>query len=209
MPPITDVIKQLVIINLMFFIGTALLLPNNWNILALYYPMSEHFEPYQLVTHMFMHADLWHIGFNMLILIFLGPMVEQNWGAKRFLFFYLFCGFGAVIAHLIVWYFQVNSFSPPMYESYMASPRAFMLGASGAVYGVIGAFGLLFPERTIQLIIPPIPLKAKYLALGLITLGAIQGVGGSGDGVAHFAHLGGAFAGAGLILYWQKFGSKL
>ena len=206
---ITDVVKHLAITNVVIYALSWILFQENRNILALYYPASEHFQPYQLVTHIFMHADVSHLFFNMLTLIFLGPTVEALWGSRRFLFYYLFAGFGAIIAHLIIWYFSVQSIDPIFYESAMNNVNSYVLGASGAVYGITAAFGLLFPERELQLLFIPVPIKAKYLAFGLILLDSTLGISGRSTGVAHFAHLGGAFAGAFLIMYWQKYGSKL
>ncbi len=206
---ITDVVKHLIIINVLLFFGSRLILGDNYRMLALYYPSSEYHQPFQYITHMFMHADISHLFFNMLTLFFLGPTIEAAMGQRKFLFYYLFAGFGAMLMHLGVWYFDVQTFSDTYYANYMADPRPYVLGASGAVYGIIAAFGYLFPNTKLMLIFPPIPIKARYFAIGLILIDAFLGVTGRSTGVAHFAHIGGAVAGVLLLLYWEKYGSKL
>ena len=166
--------------------------------LALFYPGSDFFEPYQLVSHMFMHANTGHLLFNMLSLFFLGPMVERVFGTRRFLFYYLFAGFGAALTHLAFMYYQIDI------SGDYTGINIPVLGASGAVYGVIIAFAVLFPDVRLMLIFPPIPIKARYLAAGLIALDLFSGISGYSTGIAHFAHLGGALFGYLLILYWRK-----
>ncbi len=185
-PPITGVVKQLVIINVLVFAGGYMLLPNHGDILAMASPYSPNFHAYQIVTHMFMHANFQHILFNMLMLYFLGPMVEQALGSKKFLILYLVSGFGALVAHFIFF------------------PGSGVVGASGAVYGVLIAFATLFPNVQLMLMFPPIPVKAKYLALGLIVIGLVSGLGGYQQGIAHFAHLGGALTAFILLIIWKK-----
>jgi membrane associated rhomboid family serine protease len=185
-PPITGVVKQLVIINVIVFVGAYFMLPNHGDILAMSSPYSPDFHAFQIVTHMFMHANFQHILFNMLMLYFLGPMVEQALGSKRFLILYLLSGFGALATHFLFF------------------PYVGVLGASGAVYGVLIAFASLFPNVKLMLLFPPIPIKAKYLALGLIVIGLFSGFGGYDQGVAHFAHLGGSFTAFIILLIWKK-----
>ncbi len=139
---------------------------------------------------MFMHGTISHLLFNMLMLFFLGPMVEQSLGAKRFLILYLVSGFGALLAH------------------YAIFPYVGVWGASGAVYGVLVAFAVLFPNVQLMLLFPPIPIKAKWLALILIVVGLISGVGGYQSGIAHFAHLGGALTAFILMVIWKKFPAR-
>jgi membrane associated rhomboid family serine protease len=205
---ITDVVKHLLIINVIVFLGSMFILADS-RILSLYYPASEYFKPFQLISHMFMHADTSHLLFNMLTLFFLGPMIESFWGSKRFLFYYLFAGFGAMFVHLLIWYFQLSGLSAIEFQMAMQSPNFRVLGASGAIYGILIAFAMLFPDTRLMLLFPPIPIKAKYLALGLIAIDLFFGVSGRQTGIAHFAHLGGALFGFLLIMYWRKFGTKL
>ncbi len=220
---ITDVVKHLLIINILMYLGTLLLgdpsseamldLVNErttdlsqWGRyrLAMFYPTSEYFQPYQLVTHMFMHGDLGHLFFNMFAVFMFGPPLEATWGPKRFLFFYLFTGFGALGLHLLVRYIDITTGGA---SPFMANVP--VLGASGAVFGLLLGFGMLFPNNVIQLLIPPIPLKAKYFVIIYAGIELFLGLSNFNTGVAHFAHLGGALFGFLLILYWRKFGSRL
>ncbi|MEQ1744410.1 MAG: rhomboid family intramembrane serine protease [Saprospiraceae bacterium] len=210
--PFTGVVRHLIILNVLVFIGSYVALgAETWSEtertysnlgrlwLAVYLPGSEHFRPFQLVTHMFMHGDLGHLFFNMLSLFFFGPMVEMVWGHKRFLFYYLFCGFGALALHIGVqwWELQQMGVDPTTFNGAM-------LGASGAIFGIYVAFGSLFPNQVISLIFPPISLKAKYFVSIMAVLELFYGVRGYSTGVAHFAHLGGALFGFLLILFWYK-----
>lgn len=203
---VTDVVKHLLIINVIVFFGAQVLLGTNQNILYLYYPQSEFFKPYQLVTHMFMHGGTGHLIFNMLSLFFLGPLIEYTWKSKRFLFYYLFCGFGAMLTHMAVWYLEFQQLPAADFNMLMMHPGVAVVGASGAIYGVFIAIAMLFPNVKLMLLFPPIPIKAKYLALGLIAYDLISGLGGFNTGVAHFAHLGGALFGFLLIMYWRYWG---
>jgi len=200
MPRLTEVVKHLIVINVLMFFGTKMLMGDNRLMLALYYPGVEYFRPYQLVTHMFMHANFGHILFNMLSLAFLGPMIEQLWGSKRFLTYYLLAGFGAMFTHLAVRYIMINYFGQ-VQEAYIP-----VLGASGAIYGVFIAFAMYFPNARLMLLIPPIPVRAKYLVVGLIAYDLFSGLSGASTGVAHFAHLGGALFGFLIITYWRVTG---
>ena len=202
MPSITDVVKHLIIINVLVFIGTITLLADSRLNLALYYPGSEYFEPYQIVTHMFMHADFGHLAFNMLSLFFLGPWVERYWGPRRFLFYYFFCGLGAALIQILSMYYVIEN------QGMLSLANIPMLGASGAIYGVIIAFAVLFPNVQLMLLFPPIPIKAKYLAVILIGIDLFFGVSGQQTNIAHFAHLGGALFGFLLILFWKKFSGR-
>ncbi len=198
MGQITDVVKHLLLINVIIFLGTTALMPETRLALAMYYPSSEYFQPYQLITHMFMHANLGHLFFNMLSLFFLGPWVERRLGARKFLTFYLVSGFGAAGLHLLVRYYLITQMG---YTGEMNIP---VLGASGAVYGVLAGFGTLFPNARLMLLFPPSPIKAKYLAIGLIVIDLFTGISGTRTGVAHFAHVGGAVAGFLMIMYWLR-----
>ena len=195
---ITEVVKHLLLINVIMFLATRLIMPNSWRVLAMFYPASDYFQPFQLVTHMFMHADIGHLAFNMLSLFFLGPWVEQRIGGRKFLIFYFVSAFGAALLHLAVRYYMIQTTGD------ISTIDIPVLGASGAVYGVVIGFGYLFPEARLMLLIPPIPVKAKYLAVGLVVMDLVFGFSGTSSGVAHFAHIGGAVSGFLLIYYWMK-----
>lgn len=189
---LTDVVKHLLIINVIVFVAFHILFSDYRSYLYLFYPTHQYFQPYQLVSHMFMHGSETHILFNMMSLFFLGPMVEQALGSKRFLIFYLACGIGAMLLHLGLTYTGFLSANVPI------------VGASGAIMGVFIAFAFLFPNVKLMLIFPPIPIKAKYLMLALVGFDLFSGVSGMNTGIAHFAHLGGAITGVILILMWKK-----
>lgn len=228
---ITDVVKNLLILNVIIFFGVSLTAGNlNFPLqeyFQLYSPISEHFKPVQLVTHMFMHGSISHLLFNMLSLFFLGPLVEQRMGPKRFLIFYLICGFGALAMHIGIDYFEylnaTKGLDPDAIQSILTTGKynsslisaqqaakiysvheVPMVGASGAIMGVIIAFATLFPNLRLMLLFPPIPIKAKYLALVLVGIDLFSGVNNQGSGIAHFAHLGGALTGFILINIWYK-----
>ncbi len=203
MPRITEVVKQLLIINILIFGIVELLMPDLRYILSLYNPASDYFRPWQLVTHMFMHADFNHLLFNMFALYMFGSALEMYWGPKRFLMYYLLCGLGAMALYLGVQHFEVNAMNPIQYQQFINIP---MMGASGAIFGLLAGYGMMFPENRIMLLIPPIPLKAKYFVMIYAVIELIFGVAGIQSGVAHFAHLGGAIFGALIILYWRKTG---
>lgn len=229
MMKMTEVIKHLIIINVLVYAASWTLLGEGRDILAMYFFASESFQPYQIVTHMFMHADVHHLLFNMIGLFFLGTHVEMLLGEKRFLFFYLTCGVGAMLAHIGInafEYFSLMEIISPeniqeiqngglrimkrgVYDTNSNLSSLYglfntpMLGASGAVYGVLIAFATLFPEKELLLYFV-LPIKAKYLAIGLIAYDLFLGAGGYDTGTAHFAHLGGALVGFLLIMYWKK-----
>jgi membrane associated rhomboid family serine protease len=202
---ITPVVKNLIILNVAMWVITTILVPGLWIDLSIYYPETESFRPYQIATYMFLHdaSSIFHILFNMMFLAFAGSRVEYLWGAQRFLFYYLFCGVSALVLHFGMIFYQVHYQGMPL-----AAAEYPMLGASGAVYGVIGAFGFLFAEETIQLMFPPIPMKIKYLVILMVGGQLMSGFGGGGDGVAHLAHASGALFGLFLIFYWNR-GGKL
>jgi len=222
---ITDVVKNLLIINVLMYFGTMIIFGesspsvmqdlinspdaesfNQWgrNILALFFPTSVYFQPYQLVTHMFMHGSISHLFFNMFAVYMFGPPLENYFGPKRFLIFYLVAGFGALVLQLLVTYLEIEYLG-----GHPMSINVPMLGASGAVFGLLAGFGTLFPNTKLMLLFPPIPMKAKYF---VIIYGAVElflGLGNFNTGIAHFAHLGGGIIGFLLILYWRKNGNLL
>lgn len=218
---VTEVVKHLLVINVLMYLGTMLLgdpssgtamdLVNErstdfsmWGRyrLAMFFPTSDYFRPFQIVSHMFMHADLGHLFFNMFAVFMFGPPLEATWGPKRFLLFYLVTGFGAVLLHTLVRGIEIYWFGESVFAANVPS-----LGASGAVFGLLVGYGMLFPENRIMLLFPPIPLKAKYFVLIYAGVELFMGLGNFNTGVAHYAHLGGALFGFLLLLYWRKFGS--
>jgi membrane associated rhomboid family serine protease len=215
-PPI---IKNLIIINVLVWLA-QIMYDGQFNLtdkLGLWPVESPHFKPYQVVTHMFAHSPsmIFHIFFNMFTLWMFGRMLENIWGAKRFLFFYLACGIGSAISHMTVEYFQYHDvivYTDSLKavgliteaENILATP-VYAVGASGAVMGVMAAFAFLFPNTELFIMFIPVPVKAKWAILGLVALDLFGGVGRfSGDSIAHFAHLGGALTGFIIVLIWNK-----
>ncbi len=197
--PLTRIIKHLIIINVLFFVAVYFSpLSNLFGLtnmefaktLSFHFPQFDNFKPLQIITHMFMHADLRHILYNMVGLYFLGTSVEHALGEKRFLTLYFVAGFVALIAHVVVGY-STGSYHP-------------VLGASGAVSGVVVAFATLFPDRKLMIIPIPVPVKAMYLVGAYIAYDLYSGFSGASTGVAHFAHLGGALAGFILAKMWKQ-----
>ncbi len=194
---LTDVVKHLIIINVIVYVVFAMLFPQFQVYSILHMPWTENFAPVQLVTHMFMHDPdgLMHLLFNMMGLFFLGPHIEQVLGKERFLIFYLACGFAAMAMHMLLAYLGLIYASP-------------VVGASGAIMGIFIAFAILFPNTKLMLLFPPIPVKAKYLMGILVLFDVFSGVGGFSTGIAHFAHLGGALCGFILMMVWGYFDAK-
>ena len=203
-------IKNLLIINIIVFLGTELIGEPMYEWFALFPIGSKFFHWWQPVTHMFMHGSFGHIFFNMWSLIVFGPVLERMWGSKKFLLFYFVCGLGAAICHEAVQYLQYsNLISAGTQEA--ASRAAQLLatptvGASGAIYGLLLGFGMLYPNYTLTLIFPPVSLKAKWFVLIFAAIELVTGIVGTTDGIAHFAHLGGMLFGLILILFWKKKG---
>ena len=207
LPPVT---KNLIIINVIIFLAT--LVNENFMIgtFALFYPTSPYFHWWQVVTHMFMHGGFWHIFFNMYTLLIFGCVVERFIGAKKFLLFYFICGFGAVALHLGVEYLQMQSY---MNGAAMGNATAIQqieaikmtptVGASGAIYGVLMGYAMLFPESRMTLLFPPVTLSAKWMVVVFAAIELVTGVTGWASGIAHFAHLGGMLIGWLMILWWR------
>lgn len=259
---ITPVVKQLLIINIIFFIGSLIVGEPARYLLSLFYPESNNFQIWQLITHMFMHGNVMHIFFNMFALFSFGSALEQFWGGKKFIFFYISCGLGAALLQLGVNYFEIQhalsgasdlelsskaiheilnlSFSDgthyrsdlflqglepilqnagkvnlanetnirSLFDAAMMTQTP-MVGASGAIYGLLVAFAFMFPNAELMMMFIPVPIKAKYFVPGILLVDLFLGVsgksifGGSG-GVAHFAHIGGALIGFLMMWYWKK-----
>ncbi len=195
-PPLTDVVKSLIIINVMMFIGTHIAGNEIKYMLAVFYPASESFQPFQLITHMFMHGNGAHLFFNMYGLFMFGVPLERKFGPQRFLLYYLLSGFGALLLYMLIMYIQINYMEMPI------NINIPMLGASGAVFGLLAGFGVIYANQTIRLIIPPIPMKAKYFVLIFGALELFLGFSGMDTGVAHFAHVGGAVTGFLIMAQW-------
>ena len=200
MTPITDTVKHLIIINILFYLGTNLIgnVAENYNYLALFGFGNELYSPYQFFTHMFMHApmpDISHIAFNMFALYSFGSNLEQIWGSQQFLFFYITCGLVAGLTNNLINFY--------VFHDAMTSA----VGASGAIYGLLVAFGFMFPEATLGFMFIPVPVKAKYFIPFIVGMDLFSGVTGYslfGSGIAHFAHVGGALAGFIMMLIWKK-----
>ena len=208
MPP---VVKNLIIINVIMFIATYIIGDVMYEKFALFFFESPLFKPYQLVTHMFMHGDMWHILFNMYSLFLFGCVLEHIWGGKKFLLFYLVTGIGAALIHSGVMYLEASALESAIENgNVMANIDLTQIystptvGASGAIYGLLLAYGMLFPNNVMQLIFPPVALKAKYFVLIFGALELFLGITNSGGNIAHFAHLGGMIFGYFLIIYWKK-----
>jgi membrane associated rhomboid family serine protease len=231
LPP---VVKNLILINVLLLFATwtakSVFGVDLTTILGLYFPKSEQFMPLQIITHMFMHANFMHLFFNMFALYMFGGILENVWGPKRFLIYYMVCGLGAAFVHESVIFFQynklMNALDPNQLQLVLDNGAAVLsegkqyadltmrdlqmllniptVGASGAIFGVLLAFGVLFPNTQLMLLFPPIPIKAKYFVIGYgaieLTLAVIQ----PGSNIAHAAHLGGMLFGYILIRYWRK-----
>ena len=215
------VVKNLIIINALVFLAQAFL-PNGLGDvltakLALYFWESDNFRLYQLVTHMFLHANFTHLFFNMFALWMFGRTLEYDMGSKRFLQYYLITGIGAALLHLGVAWIEISHLKSDIMSAgamtqyelagiLTARINVATLGASGAVYGVLLAFGMLHPNVMIVLLIPPIPIKAKYFVIFYGLLELVLGISNSGGNVAHFAHVGGMLWGYLLLRWWKKTG---
>lgn len=228
------VVKNLVIINTLMLLVTWILV-NNFGVdltyyLALYFPGSEMFHPYQFITHMFMHGGLTHLFFNMFALWMFGRVLENVWGSKRFFIFYFVTGLGAAAFYTFVHWIEFASlkaqmspeqiqivleqgaqalrnnqnFIDPLMSKLNILMNTPVVGASGAVFGVLLGFGMLFPNTQLMLIFPPIPIRAKYFVIGYGALELYLALAQPGSSIAHVAHLGGMLFGYILVKYWNK-----
>ena len=186
--------RNLFLVNALMFIATCI----NQNYMvatfAMFFPTSPFFHWWQPVTHMFMHGGFWHIFLNMWCLLMFGSALERSIGSRKFVLFYFVAGLGAVAVHTLVQYLQGPILNVPT------------LGASGAIYGIQIGYAMLYPNDIWTLVFPPVSLKAKWFVLIFIAIELFTGITGTADGVAHFAHLGGALFGFLLMLYWKKTG---
>ena len=216
---IPPVIKNLIIINVVVFLvqWTFENRGSDWmiNFFALHDIRSSFFKPHQIVTYMFLHGGFMHIFLNMLMLLMFGSILKNYWGPKRFLTFYIVCGIGAALLHLLVVYWELSPIydslnNVPIHEQLAIRADSHMninqptLGSSGAIFGCMVAFGLLFPNSLIY-IYALIPIKAKWAVLAYVVYELFLGVqNNAGDNVAHWAHLGGGLVGLLLVFYWRK-----
>ena len=208
---IPTAIKHIIIINVLMMLLTLMRENFMYETFALFYPTSPFFHWWQPVTHTFMHGGFWHLFFNMYTLFIFGSVLERVWGTKKFLVFYFVTGLGAALVHTGVEWIQMQSLISKAAEgssAAMASIHAMKMtptvGASGAIYGVLMGYAMLYPDSVLTLIIPPISLKAKWFVLIFAAIELLTGVTGTGGGIAHFAHLGGLIFGFLLMWYWKK-----
>jgi membrane associated rhomboid family serine protease len=241
---ITDTVKHLLIINVIFYVGMNFI-PSLYEHLALFFPLNEKFHAWQVVSHMFMHSPftIAHLIFNMLALWMFGSPLEQMWGQKKFLFFYFSAGLGAVFIPWAIDFYQFNSLLDQLtgagynsedvlsvlnqgmyntnwenvlgYDGLEKLNRIFRtsgVGASGAIMGLLAAFGLSFPNAKMALIFLPIPIAAKYFIPAFLAYEVFAGMFGGvtilGAQIAHFAHVGGALTGGLIALYWKRSQTK-
>ena len=217
---IPTVTKNLLIINVLMYLAMLVFLTRDINLndlLGLHFFMGSDFRLYQLVTYMFMHANLEHIFFNMFALWMFGCVVENVWGPKKFLFYYISCGVGAgliqEIAQLGSFYLMATSQIPgagfgDLWQIAQNSSAVLnswtTVGASGAIYAILLAFGMIFPEERIFIFPLPVPIKAKWFVCGYVAIELFSALATSNDSVAHFAHLGGMLFGYLMIRYWRN-----
>jgi len=238
---ITDTVKALIIVNVLFYLGSMLSGEVAYKLFSLYYFESPNFHFWQPLTHMFMHdsQSIMHILFNMFGLYMFGSPLEARWGRNKFLFFYFSAGIGAALIHSMVNYYQVQSgvdallaggwsqtditnflttgtggsrsilevVSQGEIDSIFSSYNVPAVGASGAIYGILVAFGMMYPNTELMLIFLPIPIKAKYFIPALLLIDLFSGLTGFslfGQNIANWAHIGGALFGFIMAYYWKK-----
>ena len=211
MSSIPQVTRNIIFINILVMIMTSLNGEFMYENFSLFYPTSPFFKPWQIVTHMFMHGGFWHIFFNMYTLFIFGCVLERMWGPKKFLLFYFITGLGAALLHtgvqaieMQVYMRQAADGSSVAISAIHALKMTPTVGASGAIYGVLLGYAMLFPDSVLTLIFPPISLKAKWFVLIFAGIELFTGILGRGGSVAHFAHLGGMLFGWLIIMYWKK-----
>ncbi len=210
LPP---VVKNLLILNVLFFLADISLQTRGIDLtqwLGLHYITAQDFYPWQFITYMFMHGNFSHLFFNMFALWMFGYALENYWGSKRFLVYYLITGVGAALIQTGVLALEIRGMTqglPPFAAQHYIN-QIVTVGASGAIYGILLAFGMCFPNVPIFLYFF-FPIKAKWFVIIYGVIELFAGIGGTADGVAHFAHLGGMIFGLLLILYWRKHGSRI
>lgn len=218
MNKLPEVTKNLLAINILMFLATFVLERQGTDLtslLGLHFFKASDFEPYQLLTYMFMHSDFPHLFFNMFALFMFGGVLERVWGSKRFLIYYLVAGVGAGLLQEVTQYIHFaqlgwDANALIRVQSLGLVPVSDVLnmwttvGASGAVYAILLGFGMSFPNEKMFIFPLPFPIKAKYLVIGYAVIELLLGVSNSQDGIAHYAHLGGMLFGLVMILYWRR-----
>ena len=217
-PPVT---KNLLIINVLCFFASLAFASHGIDfneMFGLHFFLASGFRPWQLFTYMFMHANWTHLFFNMFAVWMFGRIIEQTMGRNRFLFYYLTCGLGAGLMQELVqtvefWYYGYGAFSQVNLGDAIVPMAEYLnrwntVGASGAVYGILLAFGVTFPNERLFIFPIPVPIKAKYFVVGYAVIELLSAISQNGDGVAHMAHLGGMLVGLLLLMYWRGGGSK-
>lgn len=189
MSNVPKAVKHIILINVCMLVLTVLNTPLMDRMFALN-PITFIYKPWQLVTYMFMHGGIGHLFFNMYTLYIFGSVLENIWGTKKFLTFYFVTGIGAALIHIAVQYLTGNF--------------ALTVGASGAIYGILMGYAMLYPDSVLTLLIPPISMKAKWFVLVFAGIELLFGVTGTQAGVAHFAHLGGLVFAFLLLMFWKK-----
>ncbi len=203
------VTRNIFFINVLMFLAT--LINQNFMIetFSVFYPKSPFFRIWQPVTYLFMHGNFWHIFVNMWCLLMFGSVLERAIGTKKYLIFYFVTGLGALLIHFLVQDIQAQHFladgaNMQKYYTLLGTPT---LGASGAIFGIQIGYAMLYPNALWTLVFPPITLKAKWFVLIFMAIELFTGITGTMDGIAHFAHLGGALFGFLLIFWWKKRGT--
>ena len=225
---LTPITKNIIILNVIVFV-LAYIFPQMLGYFAAFFPTSPYFKSWQIITHMFMHGGFMHIAFNMLTLASFGPVLERFLGDKKFLILYFLSGLGAFVLFNLWELFQLYQDAKPMiaegyafsdilYGNFGEIPRNLeesamsvaeilktpMVGASGAIFGVIAAFSVLYPNAEMFIMFIPFPIKAKVLFPIAIVVSLFLGISGSGGNIAHFARIGGALVGFLLVKYWGR-----
>jgi membrane associated rhomboid family serine protease len=213
MSNIPTAVKNIIIINVLVMIMISLNEEFMIEKFALFYPTSPFFHWWQPVTHMFMHGGFFHLLFNMYTLFIFGSVLERVWGPKKFLIFYFATGLGAAAIHTGVEWIQMQSWIAQAAEGTQSALMAIhtmkmtpTVGASGAIYGVLMGYAMLYPDSMLTLVLPPVSLKAKWFVLIFAGIELLTGITGTAGGIAHFAHLGGLIFGYVLIRVWKKRG---
>ena len=214
MSNVPTAVKNIIIINVLIMIMTSLNETFMVEKFALFYPTAPFFHWWQPFTHMFMHGGFWHLFFNMYTLFIFGSVLERVWGPKKFLVFYFVTGIGAAAIHTGVEWMQMQTWITQAAEGSQSALVSIhqlkmtpTVGASGAIYGVLMGYAMLYPDSVLTLIFPPVSMKAKWFVLIFAGIELLTGVTGTGGGIAHFAHLGGLIFGFLLIYFWKKRGT--
>lgn len=231
MSNVPKAVKHIILINVLVYVMTAIRPSFMYETFSMFFPLSPNFHFWQPFTYMFMHGGFFHLFFNMYTLFIFGSVLERVWGTKKFLLFYFVTGIGAALVHAGVQFYQyysllsasgaltseITAIADQMaatggamvpvglnwaaFEQVLFTPT---VGASGAIYGILMGYAMLYPDSIMTLIFPPISLKAKWFVLIFAGIELFTGVTGTQAGVAHFAHLGGLVFGFALIMYWKK-----